>query len=57
MKATEKAFRKCFTNRCSVKLNKIHRNVPVWESHLNTVAGFQPATLLKRNSGTRVFLS
>ena len=38
-KTTGTAFRNCSANSCFVKLRKIHRKVPVLESHLRIVAG------------------
>ena len=52
---TETAFRKCSANRCSVKLSKILREVPVPESHLNIFAGLQPVTLLRKRPRHRCF--
>ena len=54
-KTTEAAFHKCSGNRCSVRLNKIHRKVSVPESHLNIVAGLQSATLLRKRPRHRCF--
>ena len=53
----EIAFSKCSTNRCSVKLSKIHRKAPVPESHLNIFAALHPVTLIKKRPSTGVFLS
>ena len=41
---------------CSGKLRKIHRKTSVTESLFNQNVGQQPASYLKRNSGTDVFL-
>ena len=53
--ANKTAFRKCSTNRCSVKLNKIQGKVPMPESHLNTFARLQPVTLLRKRPRHRCF--
>ena len=37
-------------------IHKIHRKITMPESLFNKVAGLRPATLLKRDSGTGVFL-
>ena len=53
----QKQLPKVFYNkRCSLKFWKIHRKTPVPESFFIEVAGLKPATLLKRDSGTGVFL-
>ena len=54
-KTTRTAFPNCSSNRCSVKLSKSHRNVPVPEFHLNIVAGLQSAILLRRRPRHRCF--
>ena len=43
-------------DRFSYKFCKLHRKTPVPESLFNKVVGVRPATLLKRDSGTGVFL-
>ena len=54
-KMTETAFRKCSTNRCFVKLNKIHNKVSMLESHLNIFTGLQHVTLLRKRPGHKCF--
>ena len=43
-------------NKCSWKIRNIRRKTPVLESFFNKVADIRPATLLKRDSYTGVFL-
>ena len=43
-------------NRCSGKFCLCHRETPVLESLFNKVADLRPATLIKRDSNTGVFL-
>ena len=52
----EAATRGVLCKKCSLKFHKIHKKTPVPESLFNEVAGLKPATLLKRESGTRVSL-
>ena len=52
----EAATRVVLCKKCSLKFHKIHKKTPVPESLFNEVAGLKPATLLKRESGTRVSL-
>ena len=52
---TQTAFLKCSANRSSVDVSKIHREAPVPESHLNIVAGLQPAALLTMRPRHRCF--
>ena len=52
----EAVARRCSIKRCSLKIYKIHRKTPVSVSLFYKVAGLRPATSLKRNSGTSVFL-
>ena len=54
-KISETVSRKCSADRCSAKLTKIHRKVPVLESHLNVVAGLHPTTLLRNRSRDKCF--
>ena len=54
-KTTETAFRKCSSNRCSMKLSKTHRKITVPEPHLNIVAGLQPASFLRKRPWHRCF--
>ena len=42
--------------RYFLKFSKIHRKTPVPEPLFNEVTGLRPATLIKKNSGTGVFL-
>ena len=45
-----------YKKRCSYKFCKIHRKTPSPESFFYKAAGLRRATLLKRSSGTGVFL-
>ena len=49
-------FTGIFRKRLSEKLRNIHRKTPALESLFNKVEGFKPATLLKGDSNTHVFL-
>ena len=52
----KQSFADVLQNRCSEKLDKFHRKIPVMESLFNKVACLRPVTLLKRDSNTGVFL-
>ena len=45
-----------FQNRCSKKFRNIHKNTPVFVSLFKNLHAWRPATLLKRDSGTGIFL-
>ena len=55
-----KTYPKTNHRMCSINemflFSKIHRKTPVPEHFFNKVASLRPVTLLKRDSGNRVFL-
>ena len=48
-------FANVLQNRCSYKFPDIHKKISVLESLFNKVAGFRPATLLKKETPAQVF--
>ena len=52
----KQSFAGVLQNRCSEKFRKLHRKALVLESLFKELAGWSPATLLKKDSSTGVFL-
>ena len=56
MTSPEAVFRMCSVKKLLLKLCRIHRKTPVWESLLNKVAGLQICNVNKKRLQYRRFL-